>query len=63
MNRKRRYGAVEIIKQIRIVWEIHVWSRYLSLVLIGSSIFLLGWISGGFPPKSWLLLLQAISQF
>jgi serine/threonine protein phosphatase PrpC len=33
------------------------------LVLIGSSIFLLGWISGGFPPKSWLLLLQAISQF
>jgi len=63
VNRKFVDGAVEVTKQVRIAWEIHLWSRYLSLVLIGSSVLLLGWISGGFPPKSWLLLQQAISQF
>jgi len=63
VNRKFVNGAVEVIKQVRIAWEIHLWSRYVSLVLVASSVFLLGWISGGFPPKSWLLLLQAISQF
>ncbi|HYX51392.1 MAG TPA: protein phosphatase 2C domain-containing protein [Ktedonobacteraceae bacterium] len=52
-----------MIKQIQIACEIHLWVRYLSLVIIGSSVYLLGWISGGFPPKSLLLLLQAMSQF
>ena len=63
MNRKYVDGAVEVMKQVRISGEIHLWLRYLSLMVIGSSVFLLGWISGGFPPKSWLLLLRAISQF
>ena len=63
MNRKFVDGAIDVIQQVRIAWEIHLWSRYLSLVLIGSSVLLLWWISGGFPPWSWLLLLQAIPQF
>jgi PPM family protein phosphatase len=63
VNRKFVDGAVEVIKQVRIAWEIHIWSRYVSLILIGSSLFLLVWISGGFPPRSWFLLLQALSQF
>ncbi len=63
MNGKFVDGAVDVIKQVRIAWEIHLWSRYVSLVLIGSSVFLRSWVSGGFPPKSWLLLLQAIPQF
>jgi serine/threonine protein phosphatase PrpC len=63
VNRKYVNGAVEVITQIKIAWAIHLWSRYVSLMLIGSGIFLLGWISGGLPPKAWLLLLQAIAQF
>ena len=63
MNRKFVDGAIDVIQQVRIAWEIHLWSRYLSLVLIGSSVLLLWWISGGFPPWSWLLLLQAIPRF
>jgi serine/threonine protein phosphatase PrpC len=63
VNRKYVNGAVEVISQVRIAWAIHLWSRYVSLILLGSSIFLLGWISGGFPPKVWLLLLRAIAQF
>jgi serine/threonine protein phosphatase PrpC len=63
VNRKFVDGSVEVIKQVRIAWEIHIWSRYVSLILIGSSLILLERISGGFPPKSWLLLLQALSQF
>jgi serine/threonine protein phosphatase PrpC len=63
VNRKLVDGAIDVIQQARIYWEIHLWSRYLSLVLIGSSVLLLWWISGGFPPWSWLLLLQSIPRF
>jgi serine/threonine protein phosphatase PrpC len=56
-------GAAEVIKQFISAYDIHLWLRCLSWVAIVSGVLLLLWISGGFPPKVWLLLLQAISQF
>lgn len=65
MRRKRAGGSarVEVIKQFRIAYDIHLWLRCLSWLVIVSGVLLLLWISGGFPPKAWLLLLQVILQF
>ena len=65
MRHKRAGGSarVEAIKQFGIAYDIHLWIRCLSWLGIISGILLLLWISGGFPPKAWLLLLQVIIQF
>jgi serine/threonine protein phosphatase PrpC len=52
----------EVIKQYGIAYDIHLWVRYLSWLGITSGVLLLLWISGGFPPSAWLLLLQATPQ-
>jgi serine/threonine protein phosphatase PrpC len=52
----------EVIKQYGITYDIHLWVRCFSWLGIISGIMLLLWISGGFPPKVWLLLLQVIPQ-
>ncbi len=65
MRQKRSGGSarVEAIKQFSIIYDIHLWVRCVSWLGIISGILLLLWISGGFPPKVWLLLLQVIPQF
>ncbi len=65
MRHKRAGGSagVKAIKQFGIAYDIHLWIRCLSWLGIVSGILLLLWISGGFPPKAWLLLLQVILQF
>jgi serine/threonine protein phosphatase PrpC len=62
--KQKRVGSsakfvIEVIKQCGIAYDIHLWVRCLSLLGIISGVLLLLWISGGFPPKAWLLLLQA----
>jgi serine/threonine protein phosphatase PrpC len=54
---------VEVIKQFRSAYDIHLWLRCLSWLVIVSGFLMFLRVSGGFPPKEWLLLLQAISQF
>jgi PPM family protein phosphatase len=65
VRQKRSGGSarVEAIKQFSIIYDIHLWVRCVSWLGIISGILLLLWISGGFPPKVWLLLLQVIPQF
>ncbi len=67
MRQKRAGGGARIVKdaieQFGIVYEIHLWVRCFSWLGIIGGVLLLLWISGGFPPKAWLLLLQAIPQF
>ncbi len=65
MRQKRAGGSarVEAIKQFSIAYDIHLWIRCVSWLGIIGGVLLLLWISGGFPPKAWLLLLQVILQF
>ncbi len=63
MKQKRVVGGTkfvsEVMKQYGITYDIHLWVRCLSWLGIISGILLLLRTSGGFPPKAWLLLLQA----
>ncbi len=52
----------EVIKQYGITYDIHLWVRCLSWLGIISGVLLLLWISGGFPPKAWVLLIHATPQ-
>jgi serine/threonine protein phosphatase PrpC len=53
---------VVVIKQFTSAYDIHLWLRCVSWLVIVSGFLLLMWVSGGFPPQEWLLFLQAISQ-
>ena len=65
MRQKRAGGSarVEALKQFSIAYDIHLWIRCVSWLGIIGGVLLLLWISGGFPPKPWILLLQVIPQF
>jgi serine/threonine protein phosphatase PrpC len=54
--------AQEVIKQYGFAYDIHLWVRCVSWLGMISGVLLLLEISGGFPPKAWLLLLQATPQ-
>jgi serine/threonine protein phosphatase PrpC len=52
----------EVIKQYVFAYDLHLWVRCVSWLGIISGVLLLLEISGGFPPMTWLLLLQATPQ-
>ncbi len=51
------------LKRFKLAYDIHPWLRYVSwglLLIAGIGIF---WISGGFPPRAWILLAAVTPQF
>ena len=50
------------LKKFKLAYDIHPWLRHISwglLLIAGIGIF---WISGGFPPRAWILLAAVIPQ-
>lgn len=52
----------DMLKEFKIVYDLHRWVRYLSWIGLGSVTLFLLWSEGGFPPLAWRLLAQEIQQ-
>ncbi|HEU5227534.1 MAG TPA: protein phosphatase 2C domain-containing protein [Ktedonobacteraceae bacterium] len=51
-----------MLEEFKTLYDIHNWLRYITWVGLASATLFLLWASGGFPPQSWLLLIEAIPQ-
>jgi len=51
-----------MLEEFKTLYDIHSWLRYITWAGLGSAAIFLIWVSGGFPPQSWLLLMEAIPQ-
>ncbi|MDQ6644200.1 MAG: hypothetical protein M3Y76_07105, partial [Chloroflexota bacterium] len=51
-----------MLKQFKLAYDLHPWLRRVSwgpLAIAGIGIY---WISGGFPPRAWMLLFAVLPQ-
>ncbi len=51
-----------MLEEFKTLYDIHSWLRYITWMGLASAAIFLTWVSGGFPPQSWLLLLEALPQ-
>ena len=51
-----------MLEEFKTLYDIHSWLRYITWAGLASAAIFLAWASGGFPPQSWLLLMEAIPQ-
>ncbi len=51
-----------MLKEFKVVYDLHRWVRYLSWAGLGSVTLFLLWAEGGFPPLAWRLFAQEVQQ-
>src|SRR5579883_578040 len=51
-----------MLEEFKTLYDIHSWLRYITWAGLGSAAIFLVWASGGIPPQSWLLLMEAVPQ-
>jgi len=51
-----------MLEQFKVAYDIHAWLRRAIWGTMGIGAILLLWVSGGFPPRAWLLLAAVIPQ-
>ncbi len=52
-----------MLEEFKIVYDMHRWLKYVIWAGLLSVTFFLVWLEGGFPPQSWRVLAQSITQF
>lgn len=51
-----------MLEEFKDLYDIHPWLRYMTWTGLLSAAMFLFWVSGGFPPQAWLLLIEVIPQ-
>ncbi len=52
----------DLLKEFKVVYDLHRWVRYLAWIGLGSVTLFLLWAEGGFPPLAWRLFAQEIQH-